>query len=330
MRVLFIGGTGVISTACTALAVERGIELFHLNRGTQHVAVPAGVITLRGDIRQPAAVAELLQPYHFDAVVEWVAYEPAHIDTDLALFAGKTDQYVFISTTATYQKPAAYYCMSESTPQINPVWGYAQQKIACEERLRAAYRQGDIPITIVRPSHTYGDTKIPYVVGSGYIVVDRMRRGKPTILPGDGQSLWTMTHNTDFAKGLIGLLGNPQALGESFHITADEVLTWEQIARIIGKAAGVPDPPLVRIPSDLIGHYDATLGTNLLGDKAYNGVFDNGKIKRAVPGYLATTSFSDGIRRAIAWHDADPARRQVSPELDATLDRIVEAYQRAW
>jgi nucleoside-diphosphate-sugar epimerase len=164
---------------------------------------------------------------------------------------------------------------------------------------------------------------------SGYIVVDRMRRGKPTIVPGDGQSLWTMTHNTDFAKGLVGLLGNPQAIGESFHITSDEVLTWDQIAHIIGKAAGV-QPQLIHIPSDLINHYDATLGANLLGDKAYNGVFDNSKIKRAVPGYLATTPFTEGIRRALAWHDADPARQQINAQLDAVLDRIIEAYQLAW
>ncbi|MHB9131220.1 MAG: SDR family oxidoreductase [Armatimonadota bacterium] len=329
MRVLFIGGTGVISSACTELAVARGIELFHLNRGTQHAAVPAGVTTLHGDIRKPAEVAEVLKPYHFDAVVEWVAYEPAHIETDLALFAGKTDQYVFISTTATYQKPPVYYCLTESAPQYNPFWEYGQLKIACEERLRAAYREQGVPMTIVRPSHTYGDTKIPYVVGSGYIVVDRMRRGKPTIVPGDGQSLWTMTHNTDFAKGLVGLLGNQQAIGESFHITSDEVLTWDQIARIIGSAAGV-QPQLIHIPSDLIHHYDATLGANLLGDKAYNGVFDNSKIKRAVPGYLATTPFTEGLRRAIAWHDTDPARQRISTELDAVLDRIIEAYQRAW
>ncbi|MHB0934817.1 MAG: NAD-dependent epimerase/dehydratase family protein [Armatimonadota bacterium] len=327
MRVLFIGGTGVISSACTELALARGIELFHLNRGTQEP--PAGVTTLRGDIRRPDQVAEVLKPYRFDAVVEWVAYQPEHIDTDLALFAGKTDQYVFISTTATYQKPPVYYRLDESAPQYNPYWEYAQLKIACEERLRAAYRQQGVPMTIVRPSHTYGDTKIPYVVGSGYIVVDRMRRGKPTIVPGDGQALWTMTHNTDFAKGLVGLLGNPQAIGESFHITSDEVLTWEQIARVIGRAAGV-EPELIHIPSDLINHYDAALGANLLGDKTYNAVFDTGKIKRAVPGYLATVPFTEGIRRAVAWHDADPARQQVNPDLDATLDWIIEAYRRAW
>ena len=329
MRVLFIGGTGVISSACTELAVARGFELFHLNRGTRQVAVPPGVTTLHGDIRKPAEVAEVLKPYRFDAVVEWVAYDPEHIDTDLRLFAGKTEQYVFISTTATYQKPPVNYCLTESTPQYNPCWEYAQLKIACEERLRAAYREQGTPMTIVRPSHTYGDIKIPYVVGSGYIVVDRMRRGKPTIVPGDGQSLWTMTHNTDFAKGLIGLLGNPRAIGESFHITSDEVLTWDQIARIIGQAAGV-QPRLIHIPSDLINHYDAALGANLLGDKACNAVFDISKIKRAVPGYLATTSFADGVRQAIAWHDANPEQQQISADLDATLDRIIEAYQRAW
>ena len=327
MRVLFIGGTGVISSACTELALARGMEVFHLNRGTH--PSPAGVTALHGDIRQPAEVVETLKPYHFDAVVEWVAYEPAHIETDLALFAGKTDQYVFISTTATYQKPPVYYRQNESAPQQNPCWEYAQLKIACEDRLRAAYREQGVPMTIVRPSHTYGDTKIPYVVGSGYLVVDRMRRGKPTIVPGDGQTLWTMTHNTDFAKGLVGLLGNPYAIGESFHITSDEVLTWDQIAHLIGQAAGV-QPDLIHIPSDLINHYDATLGANLLGDKAYNAVYDTGKIKRAVPGYLATTPFSEGVRRAIAWHDADPARQRISSELDATLDRIIAAYQRAW
>ena len=329
MRVLFVGGTGVISSACTELAVARGIELFHLNRGTSHAAVPAGVTTLQGDIREPAAVAELLKPYRFDAVVEWVAYEPAHIETDLAIFAGITDQYIFISTTATYQKPPVNYCLTESAPQHNPYWEYGRLKIACEERLRAAYRRQEMPITIVRPSHTYGDTKIPYVVGSGYIVVDRMRRGKPIIVPGDGQALWTLTHNTDFAKGLVGLLGNPHAIGESFHITSDEVLTWDQIAQIIGQTAGV-QPQLIHIPSDLINHYDATLGANLLGDKACNAVFDNSKIKRAVPGYLATTPFTEGLRRAIAWHDADPARQQINTELDAVLDRIITAYQRAW
>jgi len=329
MRILFIGGTGLISLACTELAVSRGIEVFHLNRGKTAVEVPAGVTTLHGDIRQPAAVAELLKPYHFDAVVEWVAYRPEHIENDLALFAGKTDQYLFISTTATYQKPPAYYLLSESAPQYNPYWEYAQLKIACEDRLRAAYREQGMPMTIVRPSHTYGDSKIPYVVGSGYIVVDRMRRGKKTIVPGDGQTFWTMTHASDFAKGLVGLLGNVQAIGDSYHITSDEALTWDQIAGIIGRAAGA-EPQLIHIPSDFINHLDATLGANLLGDKAYNAIFDTGKIKRAVPGFLATTPFTEGIARAIAWHDADPRRQTINPELDATLDRIIEAYQRAW
>jgi len=329
MRVLFIGGTGVISLACTELAVAQGIEVFHLNRGTTKVEVPEKVTTLHGDIRQPGAVAEVVKPYRFDAVVEWVAYRPEHIETDLALFTGKTEQYVFISTAATYQKPPAYYRISESTPQRNPFWEYAQLKLACEERLRAAYREQGMPMTIVRPSHTYGDSKIPYAVGSGYIAVDRMRRGKKTIVPGDGQSFWTMTHVTDFAKGLVGLLGNAQAIGESYHITSDEALTWDQIARLIGRAAGV-EPELIHIPSDFINHLDATLGANLLGDKAYNAIFDTGKIKRAVPGFLATMPFAEGVHRAVAWHDADPRRQVVNPELDATLDRIIATYERAW
>lgn len=325
MRVLFIGGTGVISQACTETALARGIELYHLNRGT-HPA-PEGVMTLHGDIRDPA-VAAVLAPYRFDAVVEWIAYRPEHIEADLALFAGKVGQYVFISTTATYQKPPAFYLLTESTPQDNPWWEYAQLKLACEERLWAAHRRDRFPVTIVRPSHTYGDTKIPYAVGSGYIAVDRMRRGKKTIVHGDGQSLWTLTHNTDFAKGLVGLLGNPQVVGDHFHITSDEVLTWDQIARLIGEAAGA-EPDLIHIPSDFIARHDRTLGAGLLGDKASNGVYDNGKIKRAVPGYLATTPFHAGIRRAVAWHDAHPALQTVDPQLDATLERIVAAYERA-
>lgn len=329
MRVLFIGGTGVISQACTELAAARGIELFLLNRGTTEMALPAGVTVLRGDIRNVQATAELLKPYRFDAVVDWIAYLPEHIEADLRLFGGKTDQYVFISSASAYQKPPVHYRITESTPLCNSFWQYSRDKIACELRVMEAYRNEGLPVTIVRPSYTYGNTKIPYCVGKGYTLVHRLRQGKKIIVPGDGQSLWTMTHNTDFAKGFVGLLGNVQAIGESFHITADEVLTWDQIATLLARAAG-EEPRLIHIPSDFIARCDPAIGAGLLGDKACSAVFDNSKIRRAVPDFRATTPFKDGIQQVIAYTDAHPELQVVDEAMDTTLDRIIAAYERAY
>ncbi|MBI4876489.1 MAG: SDR family oxidoreductase [Acidobacteria bacterium] len=326
MRVLFIGGTGIISTACTALAAERGIDLTLLTRGRRAAELPAGVKTLTADIDD---APQALTKETFDVVVDWIAFTPAHVERDLALFGGRTRQYIFISSASAYQKPATHYLITEATPLTNPYWEYSRNKIACEERLMRAYREEGFPVTIVRPSHTYGETQIALAVNSwakSYTAVDRMRRGKKVIVPGDGSSLWVITHNTDFAKGLVGLLGHEQAIGHAFHITSDEVLCWDQFYRITAAAAGV-EPRLVHIPSDFIGACLPDKLGGLIGDKAVSVVFDNSKIKCFVPGFRATVPFGQGIRRTLAWFDADPARRQVDAEAGAAWDRVIEAYE---
>jgi len=330
MRVLFIGGTGIISTACTHLAVERGIELTLLNRGRHTTQAPPRARAVTVDIDDASAVAHALDGESFDAVVDWIAFEPAHIERDIALFRGRTRQYIFISSASAYQKPLGHYLITESTPLANPYWSYSQQKIACEERLMRAYREEGFPVTIVRPSHTYGETQIALAVNSwarSYTAVDRMRRGRKVIVPGDGSSLWVITHNTDFAKGLVGLLALPQAIGHAFHITSDEVMCWDQWYRLTAEAAGV-EPDLVHIPSDFIAACVPESRGGLTGDKAVSAVFDNTKIKRFVPEYCVTVPFTLGIRRTIAWFDADPARRQIDEEANARWDKMIDAYER--
>src|SRR5229473_6758172 len=250
MRVLFIGGTGIISSASTALAAERGIDLTLLTRGRRAAHLPTGVKTLAVDIDDAAGAASALHGASFDAVVDWIAFTPAHIERDLELFRGRTRQYIFISSASAYQKPSTHYLITESTPLSNPHWDYSRNKIACEERLLRAYREEGFPATIVRPSLTYGQNLIPLVINSwerSYTVVDRMLKGQKVIVPGDGTSLWVITHNTDFAKGFIGLLGHEQSFGHAFHITTDEVLTWDQLYRTVGTAVGV-QPRIVHIP----------------------------------------------------------------------------------
>jgi nucleoside-diphosphate-sugar epimerase len=330
MKVLFIGGTGNISMACTRLALERGIDLTLLNRGRRSVPLPTGAKTLTADIDDAVAVSQALAGASFDAVVDWIAFEPAHVERDIALFRGRTRQYIFISSASAYQKPAAQYLITESTPLANPYWDYAQQKIACEDRLMRAYREEGFPITIVRPSLTYGDAQITLAINSwtkSYTVVDRMRQGKKVIVPGDGSSLWVITHNTDFAKGLVGLLAREQAIGHAFHITSDEVMCWDQWYRLTAEASGV-EPHLVHMPSDFIAACVPEARGGLLGDKAVSVVFDNTKIKRFVPGYCATVPFTQGIRRTIAWFDADPARRQIDDEANTLWDKLLAAYER--
>ena len=330
MKVLFIGGTGIISTACTRLAAERGIDVTLLNRGRRSAHPPAGVRTLALDIEDVSAVTRELAGASFDAVVDWIAYEPAQVERDIALFRGRTRQYIFISSASAYQKPATHYLITESTPLVNPYWEYSQQKIACEERLMRAYREEGFPVTIVRPSLTYGDTQIALAVNSwakSYTVVDRMRRGKKVIVPGDGSSLWVITHNTDFAKALVGLLAREQAIGHAFHATSDEVMCWDQWYRLTAEAAGA-EPSLVHIPSDFIAACIPEARGGLLGDKAVSVVFDNTKIKRFVPDYCATVPFTQGIRRTMAWFDADPARQQVDEGANACWDNLIDAYER--
>ncbi|MCB0169156.1 MAG: SDR family oxidoreductase [Anaerolineae bacterium] len=325
MKVLFIGGTGKISSACSQLAIERGIELYLLNRGqTSERPAPAAAHILTGDIRDPDSAARALGDLTFDAVVNWIVFTPDQIETDIELFRGRTRQYIFISSASAYQKPPISLPITESTPLYNPFWDYSQAKIACEERLVQAYRQEKFPITIVRPSHTYDKTMLPFV--GRYTVVDRMRQGKKVIVHGDGTSLWVLTHHRDFAKGFVGLLGNSHAIGEAFHITSDELLTWNQIFEIVAQAAGV-EAQMVHIPSAFIAAFDPEWGVNLLGDKSHSVIFDNTKIKRIVPDFTATIPYVQGAREVMAWHDADPGRQVVDDAFDQLQDRIIAAYE---
>jgi nucleoside-diphosphate-sugar epimerase len=324
MKVLFIGGTGVISSACSRLAVERGMDLYLFNRGEAERPVPAGARVLHGDIRDRRSVEQALGDETFDAVVDWLVFVPEQIEADIELFRGRTGQYVFISSASAYQKPIASLPITESTPLYNPYWAYSRGKIACEERLVRAYRQQDFPMTIVRPSHTYDRTMLP--MHGRYTVIDRMRKGKKVIVHGDGTSLWVLTHHDDFAQAFVGLLGNPHAIGDVFHITSDEVLTWDQIFRIVGHAAGV-EPRLVHVPSEGIARFDAEWGAGLLGDKAHSVIFDNSKVKRLVPGFKATIPFSQGAREMIDWYDGDPARQVVDEKMDHLIERIIAVYE---
>ena len=329
MKILFIGGTGIISTASTALAAKRGMDITLISRGQHASELPAGVKAVIANVNDPAALQKL-EHESYDAVVDWIAFTPADVERDLKLFRGRTRQFVFISSASAYQKPQTHYLITESTPLANPYWDYARNKIACEERLMKAYRDEGFPVTIVRPSLTYGETLIPLVLNSwqqSYTAVDRMIRGQKLVVPGDGSSLWVVTHNTDFAKGLVGLLGHPQAVGHAFHITSDEVLTWEQLFRIVGAAVGV-EPRLVHIPSDFIAACLPNKEGTLIGDKAVSVVFDNSKIKRFVPGYRATTTFAEGIRQSIAWFDADASRKQIDHQVNATIDKLISAYEK--
>ncbi len=326
MNILFIGGTGVISSACSQLAVERGAELYLLNRAQSARPVPKGAHVLQGDIRDRASTKAALGDLNFDVVVNWVAFTPEHIETDLELFRERTQQYVFISSASAYQTPPVTLPVTESTPLVNPYWQYSRDKIACEDRLTKAYRDEGFPVTIVRPSHTYDQTLLP--MDGGYTVVNRMRQGKKVVVHGDGTSLWVLTHHRDFAKAFVGLLGNPHAIGEAFHITSDEVLTWNQIFETVARAAGTT-AQIVHVPSELIAAYDQKWGAGLLGDKANSMIFDNSKIKRAVPEFVATTLFARGAEEMIAWFDADPARQVVDEELDRLMDDIVAAQESA-
>jgi nucleoside-diphosphate-sugar epimerase len=326
LKVLFIGGSGQISSACSQRAVDLGIDLHVLNRGRTSIrALPAEAQLLEADIRDPASVRDALGDHEFDAVADFVAFTPEHVQADVDLFAGRTGQYVFISSASAYQKPVGRLPIVESTPLRNPIWPYSQDKIACEELLVRAYRENGFPATIVRPSHTYDRTHTPF--DGGWTVVERMRRGQEVVVHGDGTSLWTLTHHTDFAKAFVGLLGHPQAIGDSFHITSDEVLTWNQIYEAVGAAAGA-QPRLVHVSSDAIFAADEGWGRSLLGDKAHSVIFDNAKVRALVPDYVATIPFAQGAREIVAWHDEDPARRAVDERVDALVDQLVARYGR--
>jgi nucleoside-diphosphate-sugar epimerase len=325
-NILVIGGTGEISVACCRRAIELGMDVTVLNRGrTRTRPLPSDVRVLEADVRDAAAVTAALGGREFDVVANFLAFTPEHVGADLDRFAGRTGQYVFISSASAYQKPVTRLPITESTPLRNPVWPYSRAKIRCEELLTAAYRADGFPMTIVRPSHTYDRTQVP--VDAGWTAIERMRRGKPVVVHGDGTSLWTLTHSDDFAVGFAGLLGNPQAIGEAVHITSDEVLTWNQIHELLGAAAGA-EPRLVHVASETIFAHDEEWGRALLGDKAHSVIFDNAKVRALVPDFRPRIAFFDGAREIVDWYDADPARRAVDERFDALMDRLVEAVHR--
>jgi nucleoside-diphosphate-sugar epimerase len=324
MNILFIGGTGIISSGCAQVALDRGYSVTLLNRGRSG-QVPRGCRHLEADIRDAEQARKALGKHTFDAVVDWVAFEPAHVETDLELFRDRTGQLVFISSASAYQTPPQALPVTEDTPLDNPFWAYSRQKIACELRLRRAMNDG-FPATIVRPSHTYGRNRFPY--DGGYTVLDRIRRGRPVVIPGDGTSLWTLTHNLDFAVGLLGLLGRNEALGEAFHITNDEWLTWNGIFTALGHQLGC-EPILTHVPSKAIIKADAQWGASVWGDKAHSMVFDNSKLRRLVPEFTTTIPFASGSKDIVDWYREDPSRCQVDPAFDVLQDRLAGIYSQA-
>ncbi|WP_432495799.1 NAD-dependent epimerase/dehydratase family protein [Kineococcus gypseus] len=326
LRVLFLGGTGVISSACAALAVERGVDLTVLNRGGSAAErpLPEGVRRLTADVRDVAAVREALRGHEFDVAVDFLAFTPEHVAADVETFRGRVGQYWFVSSASAYRKPVGHLPITESTPLWNPFWQYSRNKIACEELLARALREDGFPAAVVRPSHTYDRTSVP--LDGGWSAVERMRRGAPVVVHGDGTSLWVLTHHADFARGFVPLLGEPALTGEAVHITSDEVLTWDAVHRALARAAGVDEPLLVHVPSDAIARDDPSRGESLLGDKAHSVVFDNTKVKRLVPGFAATTTFTAGAREIVEHHDATARLRRADPGADARHDRLAARW----
>ncbi|MCF8240941.1 MAG: SDR family oxidoreductase [Melioribacteraceae bacterium] len=327
MKVLFIGGTGNISQPVSRLCVEKNIDLYLLNRGLSGSSV-AGATVVNADINNEQSIKNKLKDHDWDVVVNWIAFTEHDVIRDYNLFSGKTKQYIFISSASAYQKPLQNPVITESTPLENPFWEYSRNKIACEKKLNELHQQNDFPVTIVRPSLTY-DTVIPVAIGGWreYTIIDRMKKGKKIIVHGDGSSLWTITHAIDFAKGFIGLFGNDKAIGEAFHITSDELLTWDQIYTYTAEAAGV-EPKIIHIASDFICAIENSLTGTLIGDKAVSAIFDNSKIKSFVTDFKTGISYREGIKETIKWFESDPVRMIVNPQTNTMMDRIISAYER--
>ena len=324
MKVLFIGGTGIISSACSELAVSRGIDLYHLNRGKSASLRPvSGVKTIQADIRNYTETEHALGDHKFDVVVNWIGFTPDQIQADIDMFSSRTDQYVFISSASIYETPPRSLPITEDTVISNPFWEYSRIKIACEDLLRKSYLEQGFPYTIVRPSHTYDKTLIP--LQGGITALIRLKQGLPVVVHGDGSSIWTLTHHKDFAKGLVGLLGKEEAVGQAYHITSDEWLSWDNIFRLMGAALGV-EPNIIHIPSDLIATYDPVFGEGLQGDKTHTMIFDNSKIKTLVPDFSAEIPFEQGAREIVAWYEADAARQKVDPHLNGLFEKMIQDY----
>lgn len=324
MKVLFIGGTGIISSAVSRLVVEKGIELYHFNRGKSHRKIE-GIKHIFGDIRDIEATKETLKDYQFDVVANWITFTPEQVEADIEIFTGITKQYIFISSASAYEKPVSKLPITEETPLKNPYWQYSRDKAACEKKLMEAYMKDNFPVTVVRPSHTYDNTLIP--TDWGYTILDRMIKGKKIIIHGDGTSIWVLTHNSDFAVGFVGLFGKKAALGEAYHITSNELLTWNQIYKMMADELGV-ELKSVHIPSDFIAKYNPEHGAGLLGDKSHSVIFDNSKIKNLVPEFDCKIPFSEGVEEIIAWYKNNKDWQVVNKEINKSVDEIIRAYEK--
>ncbi len=332
MKILFIGGTGTISSAITKLLAERGEELYLLNRGNRNADLPDAVKTLTADINDEAAAAKVLGDMTFDCVCDFIGFVPAQLERDHRLFKDRTRQFMYISSASAYHKPVRSYIINEGTALANPYWEYSRNKIACEDYLMKLYREQGFPVTIIRPSHTYDERSVPLGVHGNkgsWQVVKRMLLGKPVIIHGDGSSLWTMTHNSDFAQGFCGLIGNPHAIGEAFQITCDETLTWDQIYSTIADVLGVK-LNAYHVSSQFlaaVSDYDYT--GSLIGDKACSVVFDNSKLKKAVPEFSPKVHFEQGVRQTIEYVLAHPELQTEDPEFDRWCDKVIETLEKA-
>ena len=330
-KALFIGGTGIISSAITRKVAASGQwQLSLVNRGNRPEAIPEGVELIRADINDPEDVAAKTEGMSFDCVCDFIGFVPAHVERDWKLFRGRTGQYIYISSAAAYEKPERSHIISEKTPLANPYWQYARDKIACEEFLMDKYRAEGFPVTIVRPTYTYSERKVPIGVRGNkgtWPVLKRMLEGKPVIVHGDGTSLWTMTDSRDFAEGFVPLMGNPGAIGEAFQITSDETLTWNQIYLCVGKALGV-EPKLVHVSSEFLagagaGRFD--FDQSLLGDKSWSVVFDNSKLKAIAPDFKPCIPFEEGVKRTVDYVLSHPDCRIEEPEFDKWCDELIAA-----
>lgn len=333
MNVLFIGGTGIISTAITKrLAEMDGVNLFLVNRGNRSSVIPENVTVINADINDEDFVREQIKDLSFDAVCDFIAFVPEHLERDFRLFKGKTKQFMYISSASAYQKPLSNYRITEGTPLANPYWEYSRNKIACEDFLMKMYRENGFPVTIIRPSHTYDERSVPLGVHGkfgSWQIVKRMIEGKLVIVHGDGTSLWTMTHNSDFAKAFVGLIGNAHAIGEAFQITSDETLTWNQIYKAIADALGVELKPYYVSSDFLAAVSDYDLCGSLIGDKANSVVFDNSKLKRAVPDFVPTVRFDQGVKKTIDYVLSHKECQVEDPEFDAWCDKVIEVLENA-
>ncbi len=332
MKILFIGGTGTISMAVSKLLLSQGHTLYLLNRGNRNLSLSGDLVELKADVNDESRVKELIKELHFDAVADFIAFEPPQLERDYRLFKGKTDQFIFISSASAYQKPLADYRINEGTPLANPYLEYSRNKIACEDYLMKLYREEGFPVTIIRPSHTYDERSVPmgaHGKNGSYAIVKRMLEGKPVLIHGDGTSLWTLTHNSDFAVAMAGLIGNIHAIGEAVQITSDESLTWNQIYQIVANALGVKLNAVHASTEflDACGEYD--FRGSLLGDKSNTVVFDNSKLKRLVPGFTARVRADQGIRDTVSYVLSHPECQVEDTDFDAWCDRVVEALDRA-